>query len=456
MDTTTSGSELSESASQKTVWKALPLEQFRFPAGGYKWLLLLPLALLPVVWLASSRGDASTEPIESAQVLPVETTALQAEESYTASRTYTGELVARRSSSLGFERSGTVTALLVDEGDVVSAGTPLARLDVRDLNVQRQQLEAQKRQLMAQLRELETGPRLEDISAAEAAVSDLRNQLELAQLQAQRRADLYSKGAVSREEWDERQFGANAIADRLTQAQSQLTELRNGTRQEQVAAQVAQVDQIDAQLEAIDISLDKSVLFAPFAGEIAMRAIDEGTVVGNGQTAISLVENGVVEARVGLPVTVANTLSPGESRSIKVGNRTYAAVVKSRLPAIDEASQTVTVVLELEAADWAASQRVIGETARLLVNEQQASSGYWLPSTALIAGDRGLWSVYVVGAQVSEGNTTGYRVARRDVEMLHTQGDRTFVRGLVEAGDRVITSGTHRIVAGQLVAIEGE
>lgn len=183
-----------------------------------------------------------------------------------------------------------------------------------------------------------------------------------------------------------------------------------------------------------------------------MRAVDEGTVVGNGQTAISLVENGVVEARVGLPVTVANTLSPGEPRSVKVGSRTYAAVVKSRLPAIDEASQTVTVVLELEAAD----RTVMGETARLIVNEQQASSGYWLPSTALIAGDRGLWSVYVVGAQVSAGKTTGYRVARRDVEMLHTQGDRAFVRGLVEAGDRVITSGTHRIVADQLVAIEGE
>lgn len=456
---TSSGSELSESALPQESPKALRVSRFRLSAFGYRWLLLLPLTLLPVVWLASNRGGAS-EPVAAAQLLPVETTTLQIESGYTASRTYTGELVARRSSDLGFERSGTVMALLVDEGDVVNAGAPLAKLDVRDLNAQRQQLEAQKRQLLAQLQELETGPRLEDISAAEAAVSDLRNQLDLAQLQAQRRADLYAQGAVSREEWDERRFGARAIADRLTQAQSQLTQLRNGTRQEQVTAQVAQVDQIDAQLEAIDIALDKSILFAPFTGEVAIRAIDEGTVVGNGQTAISLVENGVVEARIGLPVTVANTLSPGEPQSVKVGNRTYAAVVKSRLPAIDEASQTVTVVLELEAAD----QAVMGETARLIVNEQQAATGYWLPSTALIAGDRGLWSVYVLGEPVSkgrtegstEGNAEGYRVARRDVEMLHTQGNRVFVRGLVEAGDRVITSGTHRIVADQLVSITGE
>ena len=440
--TTSSNSELPE--------RSLRRRRLKLPTSGYKWLLLLPLALLPAVWLVGNRSRP-VEQVESTQLLPVETTELQVADSYETSRTYTGELVARRSSDLGFERAGTVVAILVDEGDVVEAGTPLARLDIRDQNAQRRQLEAQKRQLVAQLQELETGPRSEDISAAEAAVSDLSNQLALAQLQAQRRADLYSQGAVSREEWDERRFEANAIADRLAQAQSQLDELRNGTRQEQVAAQVAGVDQIDAQLEAIDITLDKSVLPAPFAGEISMRAIDEGAVVGNGQTVVSLVENGVVEARIGLPVDVASSRVLEEPQSVKVGNRAYSAVVKSRLPAIDEASQTVTVVLELEAA----SQAIMGETARLIVSEQQVSSGYWLPSTALIAGDRGLWSVYVLGEPVL-GDRSGYRVARRDVEVLHTQGDRAFIRGLVESGDRVISSGAHRIVADQLVTVKGE
>ncbi len=454
MDTTSSHSE--------SPGRSLRRRQLRLPAGGYRWLILLPVALLSAVWLVNSRGGP-TEQADATQLLPVETTELQAVDSYETSRAYTGELVARRSSDLGFERAGTVTAILVDEGDVVEAGAPLARLDVRDQNAQRQQLEAQKRQLTAQLQELETGPRSEDISAAEAAVSDLSNQLALAQLQAQRRAELYSQGAVSREEWDERRFGANAIAERLAQAQSQLDELQNGTRQEQVAAQVAEVDQIAAQLEAIDITLDKSVLLAPFAGEVSVRAVDEGTVVGSGQTVASLVESGAVEARVGLPVDVARDLVLGESRSVAVGDRTYAATVKSRLPAIDETSQTVTVVLEVEAP----GQAVMGETARLVVDEQQASSGYWLPSTALIAGDRGLWSVYVLSEVSGEilgeilrepasGDRPSYRVARRDVEVLHTQGDRAFIRGLVESGDRVITSGTHRIVADQLVTVEGE
>ena len=452
--TATSDSELGDRPSPK----------LKLPMGGYKWLLVLPLVLVPVVWLVGSRTEP-TETVEAAQVLPVETTVLAASNSYQTRRSYTGELVARRSSDLGFERAGKVVELVVDEGDFVEAGAPIARLDVRDLEVQRQQLEAQKRQVLAQLQELEAGPRGEDIASAQAAVSDLSNQLQLARLQEQRRAELYEKGAVSREEWDERRFGANAIADRLAQAQSQLVELQNGTRQEQVAAQVAQVDRIDAQIEAIDISLDKSVLTAPFAGEISQRAVDEGAVVGNGQTVVSLVENGAVEAKIGVPTDVARRLSIGESQSVKVGDRSYLAVVSAKLPALESNSQTVTVVLALEGG----AQVVMGETARLEIEQTQKAAGYWLPSTALIAGDRGLWSVYVLGDRVSaervsaERVSARYEVKRRDVEVLYTEGgaqagnaERAFVRGLVEGGDRVIASGTQRVVDGQIVTIAGD
>ncbi|MBE9060772.1 efflux RND transporter periplasmic adaptor subunit [cf. Phormidesmis sp. LEGE 11477] len=420
------------------------------PAASWKLLLAVPLVLVPAIWLVNSTGDDNSV-IETVQRLPVDTMRLRAADSYSTERVYSGELVARRSSELGFERGGTVTALLVDEGDVVSEGEPLARLDVRDLEAQRSQLEAQRRQVLAQLQELETGPRREDIASAEAAVSDLRNQLELAELQAQRRADLFAQGAVSAEELDERQFGANAIADRLQQAQSQLEELRNGTRQEQLSAQAAEVDQIDARIRAIDVSLDKSVLYAPFSGKVSQRLVDEGSVVGGSQQVMRLVENGAIEAKIGVPERVAQRLAVGESQTVQVGSRNYSAIVSAKLPEVDENSQTVTVVLEI-APD---SDLTIGATATLAVSEQQASSGYWLPSTALVAGERGLWSVYVL-TQTDEGaDGDAYRVARRDVELLHSENDgetaRSFVRGLVSEGDRIITSGTHRVVVDQLV-----
>ncbi|MEL6603996.1 MAG: efflux RND transporter periplasmic adaptor subunit [Cyanobacteria bacterium J06614_10] len=436
------GAEATEQAASNR-----PTFKLSFGRGPRWLLLLLPLAAVPVFALNQTNRDQPARVSEA--VLPVEVTRLSAADSYTVSREYTGEIVARRSSELGFERAGTVMSLQVDEGDFVSEGAVLATLDTRDLIAQRQQLQAQKRQSLAQLEELEVGPRSEDVLAAQAAVSDLRNQLELAQLQAQRRASLYAQGAVSKEELDERQFGANAIADRLQQAQSQLTELQNGTRQEQISAQVARVEQIDAQIQAVDISLDKSRLLAPFSGKIASRLVDEGTVVASGQQVMKLVESDRLEARIGVPDAIAPRLQTGSQQRITVGDRTYSAQVTSQLPEVDEPSQTVTLVLEIINSDET-EPLTIGATARLAIAEQQPEEGYWLPSTALVAGEQGLWSAYVVTAE-TDLEETDYRVARRDVEVLHTEGSRAFIRGLVQAGDRVITSGTHRIVTGQKV-----
>jgi hypothetical protein len=57
--------------------------------------------------------------------------------------------------------------------------------------------------------------------------------------------------------------------------------------------------------------------------------------------------------------------------------------------------------------------------------------------------DRGLWGLFIIDPE----NT----VQRRLVEIVHNEGDRAFVRGLLSASDRVVASGTQRIVQGQRV-----
>jgi len=97
---------------------------------------------------------------------------------------------------------------------------------------------------------------------------------------------------------------------------------------------------------------------------------------------------------------------------------------------------------------------VPGQVARLTVNEAIASAGYWVPTTALTHGTRGLWSLYV--ARPAEGRSDFGEVERRDVELIHTAGDRSLVRGTLGANEHVISSGTHRVVVGQRVALTGE
>lgn len=161
------------------------------------------------------------------------TLALQPSTFYDIQRTYAGEVQANRTSELGFELTGTLIEIAVDEGDWVQQGMPLARLDTRSLAAQRQQLLAQKAQAQAQFRELKTGPRAEEIGAARAAVEDLGQQRLLAEKQSKRRQELYEKGAISREAFEERYFAAQALKKRQGQARKRLEELLAGTRVEQ-------------------------------------------------------------------------------------------------------------------------------------------------------------------------------------------------------------------------------
>lgn len=65
---------------------------------------------------------------------------------------------------------------------------------------------------------------------------DVDNQLALQRQQQERREFLYERGAIAKEQLDEFSFGADALAARRDNAQSNLDELLNGTRPEQVAA----------------------------------------------------------------------------------------------------------------------------------------------------------------------------------------------------------------------------
>ena len=427
----------------------VPVNAVKRQSKRRRWLGWLPLLLLPVAGIAAyAMLRPTSELVPEISVLPVETIAVESVSSYRVQRSYTGEIVARRRSDLGFERAGTVVQILVDEGDRVSAGTPLARLDTRGLRAQRQELLAQKSEAQAKLQELRAGPRSQVIDAARSEVADLDQQLELARLQAERRQSLYEEGAISREALDRETFNQGALKNRRQAAQSRLDELLAGTRSEQVTAQRARVQQLNASIVRLDVDLSKSTLYAPFAGKVSDRVLDEGTVASNGTPVLSLIEQGALEARIGIPSDQAAQLTLGSRQTLQVGGQRYAAQLTALLPEVDEASRTVTAVLQLngEGAPLRA-----GQTARLLMEESQETEGFWLPSTALVPSDRGLWSAYVLGEPGEQSDT--YNVARRDVEVLHTAGDRVLVRGTLQPDDLAIANGTHRIVADQLVRL---
>jgi multidrug efflux pump subunit AcrA (membrane-fusion protein) len=407
-------------------------------------LVVAGLAIPVLLWATVARPIAREVPTPL-RTLSVTTVTPRQVSSYDTQREYTGTVQAARVSNVAFQRSGKVVEVLVDQGDRVETGQPLARLDTRHLVAERRRMEAELREATARLDELVAGPRAEVIAAAEAEVRNLTAQERLQALNAERRKFLLEGQAIAQEEYDGARLGLESVTARLDAARERLRELRAGTRPERIAAARAAVEQLRASLQSLDHDLEDCELAAPFAGTVADRFVDEGVVITTQTPVVRLVEGTRLEAWFGLPPAVAREISEGEVVALRVGQAEVAGTLRAVLPELDVATRTRRVVVSLNEP----ASLVTGELVRLTAPERIETTGFWLPVSALTSGSRGLWSCFAVVPE-SDGVL---RVERRDVEVLHTSGERVLVRGTLQTGEPVVTAGTHRIAHGQVVTI---
>lgn len=396
----------------------------------------------------STPANADQQTAPAAELLPVSTIVAERVESYSRQRTYTGLLREARRSQLSFQRSGEVLELTVDEGELVEAGETLGRLDARHIRARRAQVEAQVAEAKAMLDELLAGPRQETIAAKRAELRVQESQRKILAGQLTRRKQLVQNASVSREEYETFLHDYESAVAREDVVKRQLEEMIAGTRVEKIAAQRARLAQLDAQLTDLVHDLDDTKLVAPFAGRVAQRFVDEGTVITAGSPILEVIDDTHLEAWVGLPPAAALSLKIGEQRELLVGNANVTATVQSLAPDVQQSTRTRNVILRLQSSDQTA---LPGQIARLAVMEDVPDSGYWVPTTALTRGTRGLWSLFVV----NDSNGANV-ITRRDVELLDTVGGESFVRGTLQPGDQIVASGTHRVVLGQHVTVQNE
>jgi len=407
-------------------------------------LLLIVVAAVGVQTWRTAPVAADLQPVAAAEVLPVATLTAERVESYARQRHYTGLLREARRSQLSFQRGGELLELLVDEGQAVEVGQTLGRLDARHIRARRAQFEAQVGEAKAVLDELLAGPRQETIAAKRAELRAQESQSKVLASQLARRKALVQSASVSREEYETFLHDYQAAVARVDVVKRQLDEMLAGTRVEKVAAQRARLAQLDAQLTEVAYDLQDTTLVAPFAGRVSQRLVDEGTVIAAGTPVLEVIDDTHLEAWIGLPPSVALTLKIDEERELLVAGEPLQATVQSLAPDVQQSTRTRNVILRLQP-----SKKPVfpGQVVRLAVTEEVAQAGYWLPTTALTRGTRGLWSVYVVEENI---------IARHDVELLDTIGSESFVRGTLQSGDQIVASGTHRVVLGQRVTTQRE
>ncbi|MFC5524594.1 efflux RND transporter periplasmic adaptor subunit [Rhodanobacter ginsengisoli] len=317
----------------------------------------------------------------------------------------TGYVTARRQATVSAQITGTLTAVLIEEGDHVRQGQVLARLDDSGYKANLAAARAQA-------------------DAAHALLAQNRAQLAQSEHDAARLQSLAARGLVSRQSAE--------------QARTQVDSLRA-----QLHAQQQQARSADAQAKVAKVNFDYTVVRAPFSGVVTTKDAQVGEIIsplsaGGGFTRTgvgTIVDMDSLEVDVDVNEAYIGRIKPGMAAEAVLDaypDWKIPAHVVAIVPTADRGKATIKVRVALQRKD----ARVVPDMgARVSFLEErpqteaQVPQGVLVPAAAIVQRD-GHSVVFVLD---------GDRVHRRTVSPApRTYGELRLLPAAVKPGDRVV------------------
>jgi HlyD family secretion protein len=184
-----------------------------------------------------------------------------------------------RQVELAFNNSERVEEVLVQEGDRVTRGQVLARLDTSRLKAQAATAEAMMQGQQAVVGKLHAGSRPEEVAQAQANVVSAKADLVNADQTWRRLSSLgglTSGRAISQQDLDGAKAALGVARARVTVAEKSLDLAAIGPRQEDIAQGEAQLRADQSQLDLLHLKLTDADLVSPTNAEVRSRLLEPG------------------------------------------------------------------------------------------------------------------------------------------------------------------------------------
>ncbi|MGF6228669.1 HlyD family secretion protein [Inquilinus ginsengisoli] len=193
-----------------------------------------------------------------------------------------------RQAELGFRVSGRLAEMKLEEGEAVTAGTVLARLDDRPFQDSVAAAKASVAARQADLDKLVAGPRVAEIAQGRATVAEREADLANAKLAFDRTQELRQKGNAPQSTLDQTVAARDMAQARLEADRHALELLLEGSRAEDIAAGRANLAAAQADLATAETSLADATLEAPADGIILSRVAEPGAIMAPSSVAYVL------------------------------------------------------------------------------------------------------------------------------------------------------------------------
>jgi RND family efflux transporter MFP subunit len=338
----------------------------------------------------------------------------------------TGYVTAHRQATVSAKIAGTLTEVLVDEGDHVKTGQVLARLESTAQKASLAQSEAQ-------------------LQAARALYVQSKAQLKQEYRDLVRSEDLVARHLISMQ----------ALETARTLVETQVS---------QVESQRRQVDLALAMLKGAQVALDQTTVRAPFSGVVVAQPAQEGEVTSpmspgadpKGSGVATIVDMDSLEIEVDVSEAYLNRVQPDQpAQAVPDAYPDWAipAHVIATIPTADRTKATVKVRIGIDQRD----PRILPDMGVRVSFLAQAPSapgarqerhesvrkGVLVPGSAIV--ERGARSVVFT--------IDGGRAHAQPVTLAQAYGDLHFVEGIA-SGAEVVKSPPPEMNDGARIAIK--
>jgi RND family efflux transporter MFP subunit len=373
-------------------------------------------AAAALIWLAASSCSKTTEgqkSLEEKGVRPpvaVETSAVQARDMIEGIEVV-GSLAPKFEAKVKSEYAGLVTQIFVNEWVRVKKGTPLAKLDTREIEAVSQKAQAALEMAKANLLQ------------AEVAANRAAREWERAQR-------LKEAGLITQQNLEDAQTEQLAAAARIAAAQAQKAAAEKDFRQAQTR-------------------FSKAVITSPMDGVVSQRNVNLGDLVGemgSPRIMFQIVDNRLLDLTVTVPSNEMGKLKLGQPLAFSSDafpGKTFSGRVTFINPAVDAADRSVKVMAEVR-NDPEVLKAGLFIKGRIITGERKAVPQ--IPRQALLS-----WEVKERTGKVfvlDQG-----KVRRRSVRTGSLEGDWVEIAGGLKPGEQVITRGGFNVKEGDPVKV---
>ncbi len=225
---------------------------------------------------------------------------------------------------------GYLDTLQTTRGSRVAAGAQLFAVAAEPEQQGLKEAEARESGAREKLRNLGEPRRQSEIATMEAQLRAAEAALRLSESQVQQQEALAAKGFVSAARLDEVRAARARDAAQADAARQQLATYRATLgRQPELRAAESEVAAASAQVAQRRWQVDKKIVAAPTAGEIAETYYRQGEWVPAGQPVVSLLPDNLRRIRFFVPETVVASLHPG--RMVEVTCDGCAAPIRASI-----------------------------------------------------------------------------------------------------------------------------